>query len=175
MSVVSEDRFASGFLWEDYMQNSEKNLERFNENYEKMTLDPEDADFFDSITTPLKVLILAEDWCGDVVQSLPPIVRMLERSPSIEYRIFRRDENVDIMDRYLTDGSKAIPYLVIMDAGLNELARWGPRPEDCQSIMRDNKGRIPMEEIYPRIRSWYVQHGNGPLVTEIRDVLERIA
>ena len=175
MSVVSKDRFASGFLWEDYMQHSEKNLERFNENYENTTLDPEDAGFFSSIATPLKVLILAEDWCGDVVQSLPPIVRMLECSPSIEYRIFRRDENPDIMDRYLTDGSKAIPYLVFMDEGLNEVARWGPRPEGCQSIMRDNKGKIPMDEIYPRIRSWYVKNGNGPLVSEIRKVLEGIA
>ncbi len=175
MSVVSKDRFATGFLWEDYMQNSEKNLERFSENYEHMTLEAEDAGFFTSIATPLKVLILAEDWCGDVVQSLPPIVRVLERSSSIEYRIFRRDENIDIMDRYLTDGSKAIPYLVFMDAGLNEVARWGPRPEGCQSIMRDNKGKIPMEEIYPRIRSWYAKHGNGPLVTELREVLDRIA
>lgn len=174
MSVVSEERFASGFLWDDYMRNSEKNLERFHENYDKFVLDPADAGFLAAITTPLKVLILAEDWCGDVVQSLPPIVRMFGQSPSIAYRIFRRDENLDIMDRYLTDGSKAIPYLVFMDAGLNELARWGPRPDDCQAIMRDNKGRIPMEDIYPRIRSWYRQHGNGPLVTEIRGVLERI-
>jgi len=175
MSVVSEERFASGFRWADYMQHSEKNLERFRENYEKTTLEPEDAGFFASIATPLKVLILAEDWCGDVVQSLPPIVRILEQSPSIAYRIFRRDENLDIMDRYLTDGSRAIPYLVFMDDGLNELARWGPRPDECQAIMRDNKGRIPMEEIYPRIRSWYRQHGNGPLVSEIRAVLEGIA
>lgn len=174
MSVVSEDRFASGFRWEDYMRKSEKNLERFNENYDKFALDPEDAGFFAGVTAPLKVLILAEDWCGDVVQSLPPIVRMLEQSPSIAYRIFRRDENLDVMDRYLTDGSRAIPYLVFMDDGLNELARWGPRPDECQAIMRDNKGRIPMEDIYPRIRSWYRQHGNGPLVTEIRGVLERI-
>lgn len=175
MSVVSEERFASGFLWDDYMRNSEKNLERFHDNYDKFTMEEEDAGFLAAVDTPLKVLILAEDWCGDVVQSLPPIVRMLEGCPSIAYRIFRRDENLDIMDRYLTDGSKAIPYLVFMDDGLNELARWGPRPEDCQAIMRDNKGSIPMEDIYPRIRSWYRQHGNGPLVTEIRDVLERIA
>ena len=175
MSVVSEERFATGFLWDDYMRNSEKNLERFNDNYEKFTLDPEDAGFFASNTKPLKVLILAEDWCGDVVQSLPPIVRILESRPSIAYRIFRRDEHLDIMDRYLTDGSKAIPYLVFMDDGLNELARWGPRPEDCQAIMRDNKGRIPMDEIYSRIRVWYREHGNGPLVAEIRNVLERVA
>lgn len=175
MSVVSEERFATGFLWDDYMGNSEKNLERFHDNYERFTLDPEDDGFFAGVAGPLKVLILAEDWCGDVVQSLPPIVRMLERSPSVAYRIFRRDENLDIMDRYLTDGSKAIPYLVFMDDGLNELARWGPRPDDCQAIMRDNKGRIFMDEIYPRIRAWYREHGNGPLVAEIRDVLERIA
>ena len=175
MSVVSEDRFAAGFSWEDYMRHSEKNLERFNENYRKMTLDPEDAAFFADVATPLKVLILAEDWCGDVVQSLPPLIRVLERSPSIAYRIFRRDENLDIMDRYLTDGSRAIPYLIFMDDSLNELARWGPRPNECQAIMRDNKGRVPMEEIYPRIRTWYRQNGNGPLVTEIREVLERIA
>ena len=175
MSVVSEDRFAAGFSWDDYMRNSEKNLERFNENYQKMSLDPENADFFAGFATPLKVLILGEDWCGDVVQSLPPIIRLLERSPSIVYRIFRRDENLDIMDRYLTDGSRAIPYLIFMDDGLNELARWGPRPEECQAIMRDNKGKIPMEEIYPRIRTWYRQNGNGPLVKEMREVLERIA
>ncbi len=175
MSVVSEERFASGFLWDDYMRNSEKNLERFNDNYDKFALEEEVAGCLAAIETPLKVLILAEDWCGDVVQSLPPIVRMLEGCPSITYRIFRRDENLDIMDRYLTDGSKAIPYLVFMDDGLNELDRWGPRPEACQAIMRDNKGKIPMDEIYPRIRSWYRQNGNGPLVTEIRDVLERIA
>ena len=175
MSVVSEDRFAAGFSWEDYMRNSEKNLERFNENYRKMSLDPEDAGFFAGFATPLKVLILGEDWCGDVVQSLPPIIRLLERSPSIAYRIFRRDENLDIMDRYLTDGSRAIPCLIFMDDGLNELARWGPRPEECQAIMRDNKGKIPMEEIYPRIRTWYRQNGNGPLVQEMREVLERIA
>ncbi len=175
MSVVSEVRFDSGFRWEDYMQHSEKNLERFHENYERTTVHPGDAEFLAAIPTPLKVLVLAEDWCGDVVQSLPPIVRMFEKAPSVTYRIFRRDENLDIMDRYLTAGSRAIPYLVFMDEGLNELARWGPRPDACQAIMRDNKGNIPMEDVYARIRSWYRQHGNGPLMAELRSVLERIA
>lgn len=174
MPVVSEERFDSGFLWEDYMQSTSKNLERFNENYQSLALDPVDTEFLTSITTPLKVLILAEDWCGDVVQSLPAIIRMLEHSSSIEYRIFPRDENLDIMDRYLTDGSKAIPYLAFMDVYLNEVARWGPRPDHCQAIMRENKDKIPMEEIYRQIRSWYRNHGNGPLVDEIRGILERI-
>ena len=174
MSVISEERFATGFQWADYMKDSEKNLDRFQENYDDFTLEQDETDFFSQVTSSVKVLILAEDWCGDVVQSLPPIIRMLEQTSTLEYRIFKRDENPDIMDRYLTDGSKAIPYLVFMDDALNEIAQWGPRPAECQAIMRNNKGKISMDEIYPKMRAWYKSHGNGPLVQEIRTVLEQM-
>ena len=176
MPVISEDRFSTGFQWSDCMEDIEKNTERFNENYDELALDQDDADFFSNYATPLKVLILGEDWCGDVVQSLPPIIRMLERSSAIEYRIFKRDENPDIMDQYLTDGAtKSIPYLVFMDTSLNELGTWGPRPTGCQAIMRDNKGKIPMDQIYPQLRAWYKENGNSPLVREIREKLEQLA
>lgn len=174
MPVISEERFATGFQWADYMQGSEKNLERFHENYDDFSLEQEDADFFSQVTSSVRVLILGEDWCGDVVQSLPPIIRLLEQTPRLEYRIFKRDENLDIMDRYLTDGSKAIPYLVFMDQALNEIAPWGPRPAECQAIMRNNKGKIPMDDIYPQLRAWYKEHGNDPLVQEIRTIIEQI-
>lgn len=174
MSVISKERFATGFQWTAYMQDSAKNLERFHENHDDFTLEQDDADFFSHLTSSVNVLILAEDWCGDVVQSLPPIVRILEQTPHLEYRIFKRDENPDIMDQYLTDGSKAIPFLVFMDQDLNERAQWGPRPADCQAIMRNNKGKIPMDKIYPQLRAWYKENGNCPLVQEIRAILEQI-
>ena len=176
MFVISEERFATGFQWPDYMEDIERNTERFNENYCEFVLDQGDAILFSNYGTALKVLILGEDWCGDVVQSLPAIIRMLERSSTIEYRIFKRDQNPDIMDKYLTDGvTKSIPYLVFMDTSLNELATWGPRPADCQAIIRNNKGKIPMDQIYPKLRTWYKENGNGPLVREIREKLEQLA
>lgn len=175
MGVIPSERFATGFQWPDYMAHIEKNKERFNENYDGFALDTEVAAYLSSYSRRLRVLILGEDWCGDVVQSLPPIIRMLEQSPTIEYRIFKRDENSDIMHRYLTDGAKAIPYLVFMDSDMNELATWGPRPDECQAILRSNKGKIPMDEIYPQMRSWYKQNGNGPLVEEVLAILEHLA
>ncbi|MBM3262989.1 MAG: thioredoxin family protein [candidate division Zixibacteria bacterium] len=174
MPVLAQERFATGFQWAGYMQNSQKNLERFHENYDRFRLTDHDAAFFASYTHPVNVLILAEDWCGDVVQQLPPIVRMIERAPGIEYRIFRRDEHPDLMDRYLTDGARSIPYTVFMDADLNETAQWGPRPGPCQAIMRDSKSKMPMEEIYPLIRTWYKDNVHGILIREIRGILERL-
>ena len=176
MIVISKERFATGYQWPDYMEDIEKSTERFNENYAEFVLDQEDARFFSDYGTELNVLILGEDWCGDVVQSLPPIIRMLELCSIIENRIFKRDQHPDIMDKYLTDGvTKSIPYLVFMDASLNELATWGPRPADCQAIIRHNKGKIPMDQIYPKLRTWYKENGNGPLVREIREKLEQLA
>jgi hypothetical protein len=157
------------------MQDIQKNIERYHANYAQFTLTDADADFFRTYARPVNILILAEDWCGDVVQNLPPIIRMFEQNALLDYRIFKRDEHPDIMDRYLTDGSRSIPYLVFMDTGLNEMARWGPRPTDCQAIMRNNKGKIPMEEIYPQIRAWYKTHGHGPLIQEIRGMLAALA
>lgn len=175
MPVLTRERFDSGFSWQTYMENSVKNLERFHENYAQTNLNGDDARFFDTYTAEVNILILAEDWCGDVVQSLPQIVRLIERSGAVTYRIFRRDEHPDIRDSYLTDGAMAIPYMVFMDKDLNEREQWGPRPADCQAIMRNNKGKIPMDEIYPRLRAWYKENGQEPMIREIRGIFERLA
>lgn len=175
MPVLTRERFDSGFSWKTYMENSVKNLERLHENYDHPTLSDDDAHFFSTYDkVPVSILILAEDWCGDVVQSLPQIIRLIELSPAVTYRIFRRDENLDLMDCYLTDGSRGIPYLVFMDKDLNERERWGPRPIECQAIMRNNKGKIPMDEIYPKLRQWYKGNGQGPLIREIRAIFEHL-
>lgn len=172
MPVILEERFRSGYQWDEYLSAIQKNRDRFQENYTHVQLDPADAAFFAAYHRPMNVLVLAEDWCGDVVQNLPPIIRILELSPTVQIRIFKRDENLDIMDRYLTDGTRSIPYLVFLDTAFNELAQWGPRPNDCQAIMRANKGKIPMDQIYSMIREWYRTHGHGPL---IREILDKIA
>ena len=47
----------------------------------------------------------------------------------VESRYLLRDENLDLMDRYLTDGGRSIPKLIVLHADtLTEAATWGPRP-----------------------------------------------
>ena len=36
MSVISKERFATGFQWTAYMQDSAKNIERFHENHDDL-------------------------------------------------------------------------------------------------------------------------------------------
>jgi hypothetical protein len=84
---------------------------------------------------PQTWLVLTEAWCGDSAQCLPMIVRLAELAPDVTLRILLRDDNLEVMDRYLTDGKRAIPKLAAFDAEGAELFRWGARPAAAQAVM----------------------------------------
>ena len=86
---------------------------------------------------PQTWLLLTETWCGDSAQCLPMIVRLAAAATGVTLRILLRDENLDVMDRYLTDGKQAIPKLVAFDEAGDELFRWGGRPAAAQAVMDD--------------------------------------
>lgn len=89
----------------------------------------------DALEGPQTWLVLTEAWCGDSAQCLPMIALMAERAPGADLRLLLRDTNLEVMDRYLTDGKRAIPKLVALEEGGAELFRWGARPAAAQVVM----------------------------------------
>jgi hypothetical protein len=116
-----------------------------------------------------RLLVLAEDWCGDASNTVPILARLADLAPGVELRILRRDEHPDVMDRYLTNGSRSIPIVIALDRDFRELGHWGPRPGELQGWVLAERGRgTPKEEIYPAVRKWYARdHGE----TTLREVL----
>lgn len=89
------------------------------------------------LPAPQTWLVLTETWCGDSAQCLPMIVRLAEMASGVTLRLLLRDDNLDVMDRYLTEGKQAIPKLVGFDHEGGELFRWGARPAEAQAVMAD--------------------------------------
>ncbi|MCU0327201.1 MAG: thioredoxin family protein [Spirosomaceae bacterium] len=52
-------------------------------------------------------LVLTEGWCGDASQILPVVNKIAELNPNIQLLFLLRDENLDIMDNYLTNGGRS--------------------------------------------------------------------
>jgi len=82
----------------------------------------------DRLAAPQLWMVLTEPWCGDSAQCLPYIAAVARCNPAVDLRLLPRDDNLDIMDLYLTDGKRSIPRLIVFDGDGNELAGWGPRP-----------------------------------------------
>jgi hypothetical protein len=106
-----------------------RNQERFTENESKVVLDPETVRTFKSLPKPLRVLVLAEDWCGDVVANLPVLGRLAKEVSTLDVRVFYRDQNLDLMERWLNQGKyQSIPVVVFFDQDFRELGHWIERP-----------------------------------------------
>jgi len=123
------------------------------------------------------LLVLAEDWCGDASNTVPVLARFAEAAPNVDLRVVKRDENTDLMDRYLTNGGRAIPMAIVLDDDFEPAGRWGPRPEELQAFVigQKEKGERPMEEIYREARRWYARDGGETTLRELLQVLDQTA
>ncbi|MGI8670820.1 MAG: thioredoxin family protein [Aridibacter sp.] len=83
-------------------------------------------------------LIITEGWCGDAAQNIPVIEKIAHENENIETRYVLRDENLELMDKYLTNNARSIPKLIALDAEtLEEIATWGPRPQVAMEYLYD--------------------------------------
>jgi thiol-disulfide isomerase/thioredoxin len=109
-----------------------------------------------SITIPMTWMLITESWCGDSAHTLPYIARIAEALPNMDLRILSRDNHPDIMDLYLTNGTRSIPMLIAFDAEWNEIFRWGPRPEEAMVLAKSLKEEtLSCAEKSREIQNWY--------------------
>jgi hypothetical protein len=114
-----------------------------------------------------RFLVIAEDWCGDASSSIPVLARFVQDVPGFELRIVKRDEHPELMDRYLTNGSRSIPIVIVLDEQFQELGHWGPRPSVLQDWVMANRLTTPKTELYPQVRSWYARDRGESTLREL--------
>jgi thiol-disulfide isomerase/thioredoxin len=118
-------------------------------------------------------MVITEGWCGDSAQILPYIVKMAELNPNVDLRILLRDSNPDIIDLYLTNGTRSIPKFVVFDLEGNELFAWGPRPKALQTLINGWKSEgIVKPELYEKIHLWYGRNKGKEIEAEFIQILK---
>jgi hypothetical protein len=127
-----------------YLQYNYERSERVHARYEPSA---GLRDALDSIDEPQLWMVLTEPWCGDSAFCLPVLAEAARLSEQVALRILPRDEHLDIMDQYLTGGSRSIPKLVAFaeDDG-REVFRWGPRPDGAQERFDDEARKTDNKE-----------------------------
>ena len=132
-SVVTPERFSEGFDYPSYMDQIKVNKARFEGFYDGFQVSDEDTAFFKELVQrpngPAKMMVLGEDWCGDVIRGLPVLAKIADAA-GIPISIFPRDSHTDIMDEYLKEGKyMSIPVAVFYTADHKYICHWIERPE----------------------------------------------
>ncbi|WP_163410068.1 thioredoxin family protein [Flavobacterium ajazii] len=123
-------------------------------------------------------LVISEGWCGDAAQILPILNKMaLASDKKIDLRIVLRDENDDLMNRYLTNGGRAIPKVIVIckEAGIVR-ADWGPRPVGATELMAKHKREVGAidEKIKTDLQLWYLTDKGISVQEELIQIMENI-
>ena len=132
-SVVTLERFGQGMTYDEYMESVKVNKARIEEYYDNVSLESSQTDALRELSSaeggPSRMMVIGEDWCGDVVRELPVLARVAEAA-GLELRIFPRDENHDIMNEFLKEGLyMSIPVAVFYDEGQQYICHWIERSE----------------------------------------------
>ncbi|VXB26559.1 Thioredoxin family protein [Flavobacterium sp. 9AF] len=154
-----------------YSQLNEARVKRLDKTIE---IDVTVAQALKEIEQPLDWLVIAEGWCGDAAQILPILNKMALQNENINLRIVLRDNHIDLMDLFLTNGSRSIPKLIILDGTTKEtIADWGPRPEPARKLIADYKVKhgIVDEPVKIELQKWYLQDKGLTTQQEILDIV----
>jgi hypothetical protein len=195
--AVTRERFEQGLTYEMYKAQMTRNQDPFIRNEEMIKFTTEDIKFFKQLP-PLNVLVLAEDWCGDVIANLPVLGRLAAESGTLNVRVFLRDENADIMDQYLNAGEhRSIPVFVFFDEQFRELGYWIERPALVSELygklmdqlhkndpafegvepgtpigQMPDAARLRMSQAFSAFREQYRDTSTQAVVQELRTLLE---
>ena len=138
--IVTPERFSLGMTWSQYVDSIKANKERFLQYYNDFKVKPEEVEFFKKFNTkkgPVKVVVIGEDWCPDVVRGIPVAVRLAEAT-GMDLRIFPRDQNLDLMNEYLWRHEYlSIPVFAFFDKDWKELGHWIERPASGYKFAAD--------------------------------------
>lgn len=93
----------------------------------------------------LKILVITEHWCGDAMIN-NSILRNIAEHAGIEVRCVLRDEDTDLIDRYLTNGGRAIPIYVFLNEQGEVVGKWGPRAPELQQNVMKRREELPAKD-----------------------------
>lgn len=158
----------------DYVHYTNLNLHRMKRLDKTVEINAELSTLISQITTPQTWLVISEAWCGDAAQNVPLLQKMADLSENIDLKIILRDENLEVMDLYLTNGGRSIPKLIALEnETLNELYTWGPRPATIQSVMNELKAANVTEisEIVEKIQIAYNHDKAQSIQNEMIEIL----
>ena len=176
-NLLEEGKSTGHTQTEDLLKYSELNVTRMNRLDKTIEVTEEVKTKLENLEKKYIWLVLSEGWCGDAAQIVPVIYKMAEITDKVELKIALRDDNDALMQHFLTNGGKAIPKLIVLDAETLEVVLdWGPRPHGAKQLILDYKATYGVVDETAKIelQKWYLHDKGISIQNEIVELHEQV-
>lgn len=146
------------------------NFQRLKRLFRTLQLKEDIIEVAKKVQSEMLWVVIVESWCGDVPQNLPFMEAISGLNDKIRLQIILRDENPEIMDQFLTNGTRSIPKLICFDLHTYRVAgTWGPRPAGAVELVKTmiKDPEISKEMRGEAVQRWYLQNKGEQLQSEL--------
>lgn len=162
---------------DSYVQFAQLNQSRMDRLDRRDRFIPEMIELLGQFKTPVLMLAITEGWCGDAAQIIPLLYHMVKTSDQLDLQLVLRDEHPDLMDQFLTNGSRSIPKIIFLDPATRAvLGEWGPRPTVAQQMTMDYKylpePKPDYDSYQKELHTWYARDKTVSTQLELVEVLK---
>ena len=160
-------RWESAPTFDAWLPTAQRNADLWRAVYEHARVPDEFAARAARLGGPWHLVVLSEDWCGDAVNIVPVVQRLVEGAPGLDLRLLGRDANLDVMEAHLTGKSRSIPVVLLLDRNFRELGWWGPRPTELQAWVLGPGNAPSHDDRYREVRRWYARDPRPAILDEV--------
>lgn len=155
----------------NYTQLNDRRMKRWDKT---LKFDETAIEKIRSVDKKIVWLVLTESWCGDASPALPVMNKINELNANITLKIVLRDENLELMNQFLTRGSMSIPKLIMIDDQSNEvIGDWGPRSKNATELVDNYKAEHGSlgKEFKQDLQVWYNKDKGQSIVGDLLELL----
>ena len=157
-SIIESENPTGLYAKESTLRYTKSNWERINKTLAETKISQRLYNLLSELKEEWVWLVLSEPWCGDASWGVPALYLFASSSDKIDFRIILRDEHLDIMSAYQTNGGNSIPkFVCFRKSDMKELGTWGPRPAFLHNLVMQwkNEPGHDFKESVRLLHAWY--------------------
>lgn len=169
---IANETSSGSYVDEDRIQYTKLNGSRIKRLDKTIKLTPEEEQKFKSLPAQTW-LVISETWCGDAAQTLPILNKIAEVNTNINLQIVLRDENLELMEDFLTNGTQSIPKVIILDKENNVTNTFGPRSNTAtQMVVNYKKEHGKIDATFKKeLQKWYNKDKGKSIINDLLALL----
>jgi hypothetical protein len=167
--------FASGVTFADFLEHARARRDEWRQHYNDAVVTPDFITRMRALPERRLILVVAEDWCSDSVNTVPYIARLVDGAPErLSLRLVNATAGRAVMDANPTvDGRPATPTVIVMREDGQVAGAWIERPSTAQAWFLEQQKSVMQRPLHEQLMKWYSDDAGRTTMAEIAAILER--
>ncbi len=167
--------YGQGITFADFLEKARARRDEWRAHYNDATVSPALITRMRALPDRRHLLVVAEDWCSDSVNTVPYIARLIDGAPErLDMRVVNREAGKAVMEAHKTpDGRTATPTIVVLRESWQVIGAWTERPSATQAWFLEKQKTTMQKPLHDELLAWYEKDAGKTTIQEIADLVER--